>query len=186
MDPSPSVPVCPRPCAGGKANQNSSVLTRGKNCPSTCDHDGLKQPVAARVSSGFLIAVIMGRAFYACQIQKSSIVSTLRALHNRLARDAGRANSRCVNDLDGMHGVRDIPRLPGENSPTDELQAGARSAARPLVRRSSLFTSAEWSPPYRSSRRPSRSSCGASSCGGRPSDTAGPPGNRPQLTMPQV
>ena len=36
-----SLPVCPRPCAGGKANQNSVVLTRGKNCPSACDHDGL-------------------------------------------------------------------------------------------------------------------------------------------------
>ena len=58
-----SLPVCPRPCAGGKANQNSTVLTRGKNCPSTCDHDGLWQPAAARVSSGFLIAVIIASRF---------------------------------------------------------------------------------------------------------------------------
>src|SRR5579862_8217881 len=42
VDPSLSVPVCPRPCAGGKANQNLIVLTRGSNCPSNeCDHDGL-------------------------------------------------------------------------------------------------------------------------------------------------
>jgi len=55
-----SLPVCPRPCAGGKANQNSMVLTSGKNCPSNvCDHNGLSQPVAAHVSSDFLIAVIM-------------------------------------------------------------------------------------------------------------------------------
>jgi hypothetical protein len=37
-----SLPVCPRPCAGGKANQNSIAVTRGRNCPSNiCDHDGL-------------------------------------------------------------------------------------------------------------------------------------------------
>ena len=42
VDPLLSLPVCLRPCAGGKANQNSIVLTRGKNCPSNeCDHDGL-------------------------------------------------------------------------------------------------------------------------------------------------
>ena len=29
VDPSLSLPVCPRPCAGGKANQNSIILTRG-------------------------------------------------------------------------------------------------------------------------------------------------------------
>ncbi len=82
-DPSLSVPVCPRPCAGGKANQSSIVLTRGRNCPSNiCDHDGLRQPVAARVSSGFLIAVIMGRAFYAHGRWKSSHMSTLHAQHN--------------------------------------------------------------------------------------------------------
>jgi hypothetical protein len=64
VDPALSVPVCPRPCAGGKANQNSIALTRGWNCPSNeCDHDGLKQPVAAHVSSGFLMAVIMAARF---------------------------------------------------------------------------------------------------------------------------
>ena len=64
LDPSLSVPVCPRPCAGGKANQNSMVLTRASNCPSNeRDHDGLEQPAAAHVSSGFLIAVIMGARF---------------------------------------------------------------------------------------------------------------------------
>jgi hypothetical protein len=64
MDPLLSLPVCLRPCAGGKANQNSIVLTRGKNCPSNeCDHDGLKQPAAAHVSSGFLIAVFMAARF---------------------------------------------------------------------------------------------------------------------------
>ena len=37
------------------------VLTRASNCPSNeRDHDGLEQPAAAHVSSGFLIAVIMG------------------------------------------------------------------------------------------------------------------------------
>jgi hypothetical protein len=41
VDPSLPVPVCPRPCAGGKANQNSVMLTRGWNSPSNeCDHDG--------------------------------------------------------------------------------------------------------------------------------------------------
>jgi hypothetical protein len=40
--PSLSVPVCPRPCAGGKANQNSIAAVRGWNFPtSECDHDGL-------------------------------------------------------------------------------------------------------------------------------------------------
>src|SRR6516165_6625639 len=64
LDPSLSLPVCPRPCAGGKANQNSIVMTRVSNCPSNeGDHDGLWQPVAARVSSGFLIAVIMAARF---------------------------------------------------------------------------------------------------------------------------
>lgn len=29
VGPSLSVPVCPRPCAGGKANQNSIALVRG-------------------------------------------------------------------------------------------------------------------------------------------------------------
>lgn len=68
VDPSLSVPVCPRPCAGGKANQNLIVLTRGSNCPSNeCDHDGLKEPVAAHVSSGFLIAVIMAARFLRSQ-----------------------------------------------------------------------------------------------------------------------
>ena len=42
VGPSLSLPVCPRPCAGGKANQNSIVLTRATNWPSTeCDLDGL-------------------------------------------------------------------------------------------------------------------------------------------------
>src|SRR6516165_8891060 len=64
LDPSLSLPFCPRPCAGGKANQNSIVMTRVSNCPSNeGDHDGLWQPVAARVSSGFLIAVIMAARF---------------------------------------------------------------------------------------------------------------------------
>ena len=37
-----SLPVCPRPCAGGKADQNSTVLTRGRNAPSEqCNHDWL-------------------------------------------------------------------------------------------------------------------------------------------------
>ena len=40
--PSLFVPVCPRPCAGGKANQNSIALVRGWNFPTKeCDHDGL-------------------------------------------------------------------------------------------------------------------------------------------------
>jgi len=35
-------PVCPRPCAGGKASQNSIVLTRVGNTPSnSCGRDGL-------------------------------------------------------------------------------------------------------------------------------------------------
>ena len=63
-DPSLSVPVCPRPCAGGKANQNSIVLTRGISSPSNeCDHDGLRQPSAVQVSSRFLMAVIMAPRF---------------------------------------------------------------------------------------------------------------------------
>jgi len=58
------VPVCPRPCAGGKANQSSIVLTRGINSPSNeCDHDGLRQPLAVQVSSCFLMAVIMASRF---------------------------------------------------------------------------------------------------------------------------
>ena len=78
VDPSLSLPVCPRPCAGGKAIQNSIVLTRTSNCPSNeGDHDGLWQPAAVRISSGFLMAVIMERAFYAPEIQKSSVASTL-------------------------------------------------------------------------------------------------------------
>lgn len=37
-----SFPICPRPCAGGKANQNSIAVTRGINCPSNaCRSDGL-------------------------------------------------------------------------------------------------------------------------------------------------
>ena len=64
VDPSLSVPVCPRPCAGGKANQLSTVLTRGMNSPSaSCNHDGLYEPVAAQVSSWFLIAVIIAPRF---------------------------------------------------------------------------------------------------------------------------
>ena len=64
LDPSLSLPVCPRPCAGGKADQNSIVLTRASNCPSKeGDHDGLWQPAAVRVSSGLLIAVIMAARF---------------------------------------------------------------------------------------------------------------------------
>lgn len=64
VGPSLSLPVCPRPCAGGKANQNSIVLTRASNWPSNvCDHDGLSQPVAGHVSSGFLIAVIIAARF---------------------------------------------------------------------------------------------------------------------------
>lgn len=58
------VTFCPRPCAGGKANQNSIVVTRGSYCPSNeRRHDGLWQPIAAHVSSGFLIAVIMATRF---------------------------------------------------------------------------------------------------------------------------
>ena len=58
------VPVCPRPCAGGKANQNSIVLTRGISSPSNeCDHDGLRQPFAVQVSTRFLMAVIMASRF---------------------------------------------------------------------------------------------------------------------------
>ncbi len=42
VDPSLSLPVCLRPCAGGKANQNSIPLTRAANCPSKgCEHVGL-------------------------------------------------------------------------------------------------------------------------------------------------
>jgi hypothetical protein len=64
VDPSLSLPVCPRPCAGGKANQNSIVATRAKNWPSSArDLVGLWQPAAVRVSSGFLIAVIMTMRF---------------------------------------------------------------------------------------------------------------------------
>jgi hypothetical protein len=60
VDPSLSVPVCPRPCAGGKANQNSIVATRAINWPSNArDLVELWQPAAVRVSNGFLIAVIM-------------------------------------------------------------------------------------------------------------------------------
>jgi hypothetical protein len=63
-DPALSLPLRPRPCAGGKANQNSTEPTRGWNRPSkACDHDGLWQPAATQVSSGFLIAVIMGARF---------------------------------------------------------------------------------------------------------------------------
>lgn len=64
VDPSLSLPVCPRPCAGGKANQSSIALSRARNCPrNECDHDGLWQPVAAQVSSDSLIAVIMAARF---------------------------------------------------------------------------------------------------------------------------
>ena len=63
-DPRLSLPVCPRPCAGGKANQNSTVLTRRRNSPSAqCNHDGLYEPVAAQVSSCFLIEVIIAARF---------------------------------------------------------------------------------------------------------------------------
>jgi hypothetical protein len=63
-DPSLSVPVCPRPCAGGKANQNSIMATRAKNWPNNArDLVGLWQPAAVRVSSGFLIAVIIAARF---------------------------------------------------------------------------------------------------------------------------
>jgi hypothetical protein len=63
-DPALSLPLRPRPCAGGKANQNSTESTRGWNRPSkACDHDGLWQPAATQVSSGFLIAVFMGARF---------------------------------------------------------------------------------------------------------------------------
>ena len=42
VDPLLLLPVCLRPCAGGKANQNLIVLTRASNWPSNvCDHDGL-------------------------------------------------------------------------------------------------------------------------------------------------
>lgn len=37
-----SLPVCPRPCAGGKADQNSIVVSWARDCPTKeCDHDGL-------------------------------------------------------------------------------------------------------------------------------------------------
>jgi hypothetical protein len=63
-DPALSLPLRPRPCAGGKANQNSTEPTLGWSRPSkACDHDGLWQPAATHVSSGFLIAVIMGARF---------------------------------------------------------------------------------------------------------------------------
>jgi hypothetical protein len=63
-DPALSLPLRPRPCAGGKANQNSTEPTRAWNRPSkACDHDGLWQPAATQVSSGFLIAVFMGARF---------------------------------------------------------------------------------------------------------------------------
>ena len=64
VDPALSVPVCPRPCAGGKADQNSIVATRVSNCPSNeRERDGLWQPGAVHVSNGFLIAVIIGSRF---------------------------------------------------------------------------------------------------------------------------
>ena len=46
-DPLLSLPVCPRPCAGGKANQNSTVLTRGEipraNNATTTGYNGLSR-----------------------------------------------------------------------------------------------------------------------------------------------
>ena len=63
LDPSLSLPFCPRPCAGGKTDQSSIVVTRGSNCPSNERGDGLWQPIATHVSSGFLIAVIMAARF---------------------------------------------------------------------------------------------------------------------------
>jgi hypothetical protein len=78
-----SLPICPRPCAGGKANQNSIAVTRGINCPSNAPRsDGLWEPAAVQVLRSFLTAMNMGRAFYAPRIWKSSNVSTLNVGHN--------------------------------------------------------------------------------------------------------
>lgn len=101
-DPAPSLPLRPRPCAGGKANQNSTEPTRGWNRPSkACDRDELWQPAATHVSSGFLVAVFMGARFLRAletEVKRHVNISTpditfnigaAQRLRQRLARPPG-------------------------------------------------------------------------------------------------
>ena len=136
-DPALPLPLRPRPCAGGKANQNSTEPTRGWNRPSkACDHEGLWQPAATHVSSGFLIAVFMGARFVRAletEVKRRVNISTPDITHNiggpqllrQRLRRYPRANTQLRRFAPAMtqgHSKQSVRRIP---------RMGRCSASRP-------------------------------------------------------